>query len=112
MPEIGVAPPTVPYGADQTIYLVVDHIGALSTCHETEVERPDFDAVVADLLAGQFNAPVRVAAFNTLEHWSRDISREVAEEIRMRCDIEGIAVPEHIGDFVKRYTARTPQLAF
>jgi hypothetical protein len=112
MPEIGVAPPTVPYGADQTIYLVVDYIGALSTCHETEVERLDVDAVIADLLAGQFNAPVRVVAFNTLEHWSRDISRAIAEEIRMRCDIEGVAVPEHIGDFVERYTARTPQLAF
>jgi hypothetical protein len=112
MPEIGAAPRTVPYGADQTIYLVVDNICAPGTCHETEVERPDFDAVIADLLAGQFSSPVRVVAFNTLEHWSRDISRDVAEEIRMRCDIEGVAVPEHIGDFVERYTAPTPQLAF
>lgn len=111
MPEIGVAPPMVPYGADQTIYLVVDCIGALSTCHETELERPDFDAVIADLLAGQFSSPVRVVAFNTLEHWRRDISREVAAEICMLCDIEGIAVPEHIGDFVERYTARAPQFA-
>jgi hypothetical protein len=111
MPEIGVAPPMVPYGADQTIYLVVDDVGALSTCHETEVERPDFDAVIADLLAGQFNAPVRVMAFNTLEHWSRDISKEVAEEICIRCDIEGIAVPEYVADFVERHTARVAQLA-
>jgi hypothetical protein len=106
MPEIGVAPPMVPYGADQTIYLVVDDIGA-----QTELERPDFDAVIADLLAGQFNAPVRVMAFNTLEHWSRDISREVAEEICIRCDIEGIAVPEYVADFVERHTARVAQLA-
>ena len=111
MPEIGVAPRMVPYGADQTIYLVVDDIGAHSTRNETEVERPDLDAVIADLLAGQFNAPVRVMAFNTLEHWSTDISREVAEEICIRCDIEGIAVPEHIADFVERHTARVAQLA-
>ena len=111
MPEIGLAPLMVPYGADQTIYLVVDDIGALGTCRETEVERPDFDAVIAALLAGQFNAPVRVMAFNTLEHWSRDISKEIAEEICICCDIEGIAVPEHIADFVERHTARVAQPA-
>lgn len=111
MPEIGLAPPTVPYGADQTIYLVVDCVGALGTCGETEVERCDFEAVIADLLAGRFNTPVRIVAFNTLEHWSRDISRDVAEEIGMRCDIEGIAVPDYISDFVERYTGQAAPLA-
>lgn len=111
MSDIGVPPPIVPYGADRTIYLVVDCIGAGETRRETEVERPDLDAVIGDLLAGQFNAPIRVTAFNTLEHWSRDLSREVAEEVRALCDIEGISVPEHIGDFVARHTARAPQLA-
>ena len=111
MPDIGLSPPVVPYGADQTVYLVVDCVGARGTYRETEVERPDVDAVIAELLAGQFSAPVRIIAFNTLEHWSRDISKEVAEEIRVLCDIEGISVPEHISDFVERYTARAPQLA-
>ncbi len=111
MPEIGLASPMVPYGADQTIYLVVDCIGAPGSSRETEVERSDFETVIAELLAGRFNAPVRIVAFNTLEHWSRDISREVAEEIGMRCDIEGIAVPDYIGDFVEHYTAQTLQLA-
>jgi hypothetical protein len=109
MLDVGMSPPIVPFGADQTIYLVVDSRGAASACRETEVERADFDAVIADLLAGQFCAPLRVIAFNTLEHWRRDISKEVAEEIRVRCDIEGIAVPEHIGDFVEHHTARAPQ---
>ena len=111
MSEIGVAPPTVPYGADQTIYLVVDCIGAPSVCHEAEIERSDLEDVIADLLAGQFSSPVRVVAFNTLEHWSRDISRAVADEIRVRCDIDGLAVPEYLGDFVERHTTQTAQLA-
>lgn len=110
MPDIGSSPPLVPYGADQTAYLVVDCVGARGACGETEVERPDLDAAIAELLAGQFSAPVRIIAFNTLEHWSRDISKEVADEIRMLCDIEGISVPEHISDFVERYTAPAPQL--
>ena len=43
-------------------------------------------------------------AFNTLEHWSDDLSKEVAAEIQARCDIENVAVPEHVRDFVERYT--------
>jgi hypothetical protein len=111
MPDIGSSPPIVPFGADQTIYLIVDCVGAGSACREIEVERPDCDTVTTELLAGQFSAPVRVIAFNTLEHWSRDISKEIAEEIRVRCDIEGISLPEHIYDFVERHTAPAPQLA-
>jgi len=112
MPDVGLRPLVVPYGADQTIFLVVDSVGSVVACRETEIERLDLDAVITELLAGQFSAPVRVIAFNTLEHWSRDISREVADEIRMLCDIEGISVPEHISDFVERHTARAPQPAF
>ena len=111
MPDIGLSPLVVPYGADQTVYLVVDCVGALGACRETQTERADLDALIAELLAGQFSAPVRIMAFNTLEHWSKDISGEVAEEIRILCDIEGISVPEHINDFVERYVVRAPQPA-
>ena len=60
--------------------------------------------IIADLLSGQFNDPVRVIAFNTLEHWSQDVSRDIAAEIQTRCDIEGAAVPEHVEDFVHSHT--------
>jgi hypothetical protein len=65
----------------------------------------DRAAIVDDLLAGQFNEPVRVLAFNTLEHWSRDLSAEVAKQIQTRCDIEGGPTPEHLHDFVGRHAA-------
>ncbi len=95
-------PPIVPYGADQTVYLVVDRFGGPDRLyHETEVERPDIESAVADLLAGQFNDPTRVVAFNTLEHWSRDVSADVAREIQIRCDIEGNDLPEHLQEFVE-----------
>ena len=95
---------TVPYGADETLYLVIDRSGRFGGGAETEVERADFETVIADLFSGQFSDPVRVIAFNTLEHWSRDVSGDVAEEVRSRCDIEGEAVPEHIQDFVLGHT--------
>jgi hypothetical protein len=106
MPKTGWTPRIVPYGADQTVYLVIDRFGGLGNVYrETEVERTDLDTIVADLMSGQFNDPVRVVAFNTLEHWSEDVSEYTAFEIQTRCDIEGVAVPEYIRDFVASFTA-------
>jgi hypothetical protein len=93
----------VPYGADETIYLVVDRCG--SPDRETEIERPDIETIIAELMSGRFNDPIRVVAFNTLEHWAEDISAEVAAEIQTRCDIEGDDIPDYIHDFATRSAA-------
>jgi hypothetical protein len=91
----------VPYGADQTLYLVVDRKGRFGNLHdETEIERSDVETIIAELMSGQFNEPARIIAYNTLEHWSQDVSRDIADEIQTRCDIEGRTIPEHIRDFV------------
>jgi hypothetical protein len=103
----------VPYGADQTVYRVVDRFAGLgSVCRETEIERMDIETIIADFLTGQFNDPIRVIAFNTLEHWSDDVSDEIATEIQTRCDIEGTPVPDHLSDFVASYTRPTRPEAF
>jgi hypothetical protein len=112
MPRTGWTPTIVPYGADQTVYLVIDHFGGIGTVYrETEVERTDLETIITDLISGQFNDPVRVVAFNTLEHWSEDVSEYIAFEIQTRCDIEGAAVPEHIQDFVASYAGPARQLS-
>jgi hypothetical protein len=106
------SPNHVPYGADQTVYLVVDSLGASgAVCRETEVERTDLEAIIGDLISGQFNDPVRVVAFNTLEHWSNDVSAEVAAEIQARCDINGEPLPEHPKDFAQRHARSSHKLA-
>ena len=99
-------PQAVPYGADQTAYLVVDrlHAGA-GAMREAELERLDLETIIGDLMSGQFNDPVRVVAFNTLEHWSDDLSQDVAREIRCRCDIDGYDVPVHLDEFLGRTPA-------
>ena len=112
MPSTGWTPRIVPYGADQTVYLVVDRFGRHSSVYrETEIERTDLDTIIADLMSGQFNDPVRVVAFNTLEHWLEDVSKVIADEIQTRCDIEGVAIPEHVIDFVARHTGAIRQLS-
>ena len=111
MPRTGWSPSTVPYGADQTVYLVVDSFSGGSVYRETEVERTDLQTIINDFMTGQFNEPVRVIAFNTLEHWADDVSEHIAREIQTRFDIQGEPVPEHIRDFVERYTGPVRQLA-
>lgn len=103
-------PRIVPYGADQTAYLVVDRFQSGSVYRETELERTDLEIIVSDFLTGQFNDPVRVIAFNTLEHWSDDVSSDIAAEIQTRCDIEGVEVPEHVRDFVESFASPARQL--
>jgi hypothetical protein len=113
MPSVGLTPSIVPYGADQTVYLVVDR--CCGPDEETEFERTDLESIVDDLMSGQFSDPVRVVAFNTLEHWSDDISQQIAREIQIRSDIEGAAVPDYIRDFVASHldpagsSARQPE---
>ncbi|MEH2624308.1 hypothetical protein V1292_002363 [Bradyrhizobium sp. AZCC 1719] len=98
-------PTVVPYGADQTVYLVFDSFGASrSDWPEKQIERDDLETTISDLLTGQFNAPVRVMAFNTLDHWIEDVSNQVAEDIQACCDIDGVPVPEHVRDFVASHT--------
>jgi hypothetical protein len=101
----------VPFGADQTVYLVIDRFGGLGSVYrETEVERTDLETIIVDLMSGQFNDPVRVVAFNTLEHWSEDVSEYIAFEIQTRCDIDGEDVPDSIRDFVESYVGPDRQL--
>ena len=112
MRKSGWTPSIVPYGADQTIYLVIDNFGHPGgVCRETEVERTDLETIITDLMSGQFNDPIRVVAFTTLEHWSQDVSEDIALEIQTRCDIQGAGVPEHVQDFVANYIGPTRQLA-
>jgi hypothetical protein len=112
MPRAGWTPSIVPNGDDRNVYLVVDRFGGLGTVYrETDVERSDLETTITDLMSGQFNDPVRVVAFNTLEHWAQDVSKDIAREIQSRCDIDGRDVPEAVRDFVDSYVGPDRQLA-
>ena len=75
MPRTGWTPRIVPYGADQTAYLVIDRFRGNTVYRETEVERTDLETIIADLISGQFNDPVRIVAFKSIgPRTSRNIS--------------------------------------
>jgi hypothetical protein len=88
----------VPHDDDQEIYLVLDDFGGRAgmAWRETDPSDTSVEAVIRDLLDGQYASPVRITAFNTAEGWSRDASEDIAKELRSRCDAEGRDVPDCI----------------
>jgi hypothetical protein len=97
-------PSIVPRGDDQEIYLVVDELGRLGRVgREADVEATSFEMIAADLLSGQYSSPIGVFCFNAIEGWSRDVSVEVAEELRKRCNLQFQDVPPSLADFLERH---------
>jgi hypothetical protein len=99
-------PSIVPNEGDQNVHLVLDDLGRSGRVWtEAGAENTDLEAIIADLLNGQYKDPVRVVGFNT-EGWSQDVSADVAEELRQRCDLQLRDVPFFLQDFVDRYQGR------
>lgn len=97
-------PSIVPHGNDRDVYLVVDDLGRLGRVwREADYETTDFETVVTDLLGGQYGDPFCVVSFNSAERWSRDVSVDVAAELRRRCNLQMTDVPSFLNDFVDRY---------
>jgi hypothetical protein len=97
-------PSIVPGCGDQNVYLVAENLGRLGQVwRETDCEATDLETVIQDLLTGQYSDPIRVIAFNTAEGWSGDVSEDVAQELRRRCDLQRRDVPSNIQDFVERH---------
>ena len=74
--------------------LVLDEFGGRigQAWRETDAEAARLETVIADLLDGQYSSPVRVIAFNTAEGWSRDVTTDIADELRRRfVEIEEVA---------------------
>jgi hypothetical protein len=82
---------------------VVDDLGRLGRVwREADYETTDWETVVTDLLAGEYETPIGVFAFNSAEGWSRDVSADIAAELRRRCNLQLTDVPSHLQDFVDR----------
>ena len=98
------SPSIIPDDADRDIYLVLDDFGRLGRAwRETdESAAADRDALIRDLLVGQYRNPVRIAAFNTVEGWSRDVTEEIAVALHNRCADAG-PVPQSLQHFLEQH---------
>ncbi len=104
-------PSIVPRDDDTNVYLVLDDLGRTGVIWpEVNAEGTDLETVVADLLGGQFKNPIRVVGFNTAERWSADVSADVAQELRRRCDQQQRDIPFYLQDFVDRHEGRFSEI--
>jgi len=95
--------PSIIPGIDRDVYLVLDDFGRIGwVWRETDVEDTDYETVINDLLEGQFANPVRVIGFNTAEGWSKDVSEDVARELRQRCGAQDRDFPGAVRGAVHR----------
>ena len=79
-------PPSIaPHGPEQDTYLVLDDLGRFGrSWRKTAEDATDRETLIRDLVEGEFNSPVRIVVFNTAEGWSRDVTVDIADEMRQR----------------------------
>ena len=83
--------------------MCLDDFGRLGRAwRETDERVANRDVLIRDLLDGQYRNPVRIAAFDTTEGWSRDVTEEIAVALHERCADAG-AVPQSLQQFLERH---------
>jgi hypothetical protein len=97
-----VSPSLVPEGFNTDVYVVLDDFGEIGRAYrETDEKRADRETLIRDLIAGQYEHPVRIIAFNTAQGWARDVSEEIAREIRDRASRMGEELTGAVQAFVE-----------
>jgi hypothetical protein len=78
------SPSIVPRAASRDTYLVLDDFGGPlgRAWRETDEEDTNRETLIRDLMEGHYRHPMRIIAFNTAEGWSRDVTMDVADELR------------------------------
>jgi hypothetical protein len=95
------SPSIARHDGHQDIYIVLDDFGSLGRAwRETDEAGANRAALIRNLLDGQYENPVRVVAFNTTEGWSRDVTVDIADEVRRRF-VEYDEVPEAVLAFTE-----------
>jgi len=95
------SPSIAPLGPEQDTYIVLDDFGWIGRAwRETDEHRADRETRIRNLLLGEFNEPIRIVGFNTSEGWSRDVTVDIADELRRRY-AELDDVPESVLEFME-----------
>jgi hypothetical protein len=80
------SPSIAPHGPDQDTYLVLDDFGGRLgwAWRETDADSADRETLIRDLVNGEYSNPVRIVVFNSVEGWCRDVTVDIADELRRR----------------------------
>ena len=100
------SPSIVPDDTNRDVYLVLDDFGPLGRAwHETDEAGANRATLVRNLLDEQYEDPVRIVAFNTAQGWSRDVTVDIADELRRRY-VEYDEVPASVLKFLEAANRR------
>ena len=103
--------PSIVPGTPEDYFIVVNHFGRFGTAFaETDLDRANYEATVADLMAGQHSDPLRVVMFNPETNRAENVSHAIAQEILRRLDLEARCVPSGLEDFIDRHVGKDRQL--
>ena len=95
------SPSIVPYDVDHDTYLVLNDFGKLGRAWcEVDEKGTDRTTLIRRLLEDHYSHPVRIVAFNTAEGWSRDVTVDIADELR-RQFVEHENVPRSVQEFLE-----------
>ena len=79
------SPSLVPSEGGRDTYLVLEDLGRFGRVwRETAEADANHETLIRDLLDDQYSRPTRIVAFNTAEGWSRDVTVDIADELRRR----------------------------
>ena len=91
----------VPESSD--VYLVLEDFGRLGRAwRETDEAGTSRATLIRNLIDEQYQNPVRIVAFNTMEGWSCDVTVDIADELRRRY-AEFSEVPDSILNFMEAH---------
>ena len=94
------SPPSAPHGPQQDTYLVLEDFGPRGRCwRASDEEDTDRETLIRDLVDGEYTDPVRIVAFNSAEGWCRDVTVDIADEVRRR-----YAEMDDVSDSVFQFT--------
>jgi hypothetical protein len=100
------SPSIAPHEQELGTYLVLDDLGEIGRAwREMDEYGANRERVIRYLVTGEFNHPVRIVAFNTSEGWSRDVTVDIADELRRRYAEFG-EVPESVLEFMEANVRR------
>ena len=103
--------PSIIPGKPEDYIIVVNHFGRLGTAFaETDLDRANYETIIADLMSGQHSDPLRVVMFNPETNRSEDVSHAIAQEILRRLGLEGRGVPSVLEHFIDRHVGANRQL--
>ena len=85
------------------VYLVLEDFGGLGRAwRETDEAATSRATLIRNLIDEQYEHPVRIIAFNTMEGWSRDVTVDIADELRRRY-AEFSEVPDTILELIEAH---------